>query len=112
MILCNFPIKAFHPGVHLLEDFLKPLHMKQLELARLMGVEATVVNSIIKGTRDISPEIALLLAGVFGGRADWWLRMQAAWDLQKATQNEEFTKKLARVQPTKMPGYPEIPTAA
>jgi addiction module HigA family antidote len=105
MIPCDFPIRAFHPGVHLLHDFLEPLKMKQLELARLMGVEAPVVNSIIKGTRSISPEIALLLAKVFGGRADWWMRMQAAWDLQQVQSDKVFAAKLDRAMPAHMPVY-------
>ena len=51
-----------HPGEILLELYLKPSGMSQLELARRMGVPIQRVNTLINGRRDMSPETAILLS--------------------------------------------------
>ena len=53
-----------HPGEILLELYLKPSGMSQLELARRMGVPIQRVNTLINGRRDMSPETAILLSKV------------------------------------------------
>jgi len=48
--------KPTHPGEILLEEFLEPMELTQLELARRMGVSVQRVNTLINGKRDMTAE--------------------------------------------------------
>ena len=68
----------------LLEEFLKPLGMTQIELARRLGVSYPRLNEIINGRRSVTPDTALRLARVLGMSPDFWLGLQQDWDLWHA----------------------------
>lgn len=82
-----------HPGEILWEEFLSPKGMTQLELARKMGVPVQRVNTLINEKRGITPETALLLADVFGTTPEFWMHLQAGYDLFIA--REEIARKAA-----------------
>jgi len=71
-----------HPGEVLREDFLKPLGMSQNALAKALGVPPIRISQIVRGKRAITPETALRLARYFGTSPEFWLGMQAAYDLE------------------------------
>jgi len=48
-----------HPGEMLLEEFLKPLGMKQADLAEKIGVSYPRINELVRGKRGVSPDTAL-----------------------------------------------------
>lgn len=73
-----------HPGEVLLEDFLKPLEMSQYALAKAIGVPQIRVSEIVRAERSITPDTALRLARYFGTSAEFWLGMQATFDLETA----------------------------
>ncbi len=73
-----------HPGKMLLEEFLKPLGMSQVELADRIGVSFPRVNELVHGKRGITPDTALRLERLFGLEAKFWLNLQLAWDLYHA----------------------------
>ncbi|MGI8499036.1 MAG: HigA family addiction module antitoxin [Gemmatimonadaceae bacterium] len=70
-----------HPGEILLEDFLKPLTMTQVDLAERIAVPIQRVNEIVKGRRGVTPDTALRLEAALGASAQFWLNAQLAWDL-------------------------------
>ena len=76
--------KPTHPGEVLLEEFLKPMGMTQLELARRMGVPIQRVNTIINGKRDMTAETAILLSRVLKTSSEFWMTLQMAVDLYEA----------------------------
>ncbi|MCL5021427.1 MAG: HigA family addiction module antitoxin [Bacteroidetes bacterium] len=76
--------KPSHPGEILLEEFLKPNGMSQVELARRMSVPIQRVNTLINGKRDMTAETALLLSSVFGNSPEFWMNLQVACDLYDA----------------------------
>lgn len=76
--------KPSHPGEILLEDFLKPKQMTQVELARIMKVPVQRVNTLISGKRNVSPETAILLSRVFETTPVFWMNLQAHHDLYLA----------------------------
>ncbi len=78
--------KPTHPGEILLEEFLRPLEMSQVELARQMGVPIQRVNTLIKGKRDVSAETAILLSRTLKTTSEFWMNLQVACDLYKARQ--------------------------
>jgi antitoxin HigA-1 len=72
------------PGEMLLEEFLKPLGMTQVEFAKRIRVSYPRINEIVKGKRGITPDTALRLARFFNMTAEFWLGLQEGWDLWHA----------------------------
>ena len=77
--------KPTHPGEILLQEFLLPMKMSQVELARRMGVPIQRVNTLINGKRDMTAETAILLAKVLKTSPEFWMNLQIATDLYKAS---------------------------
>ena len=76
--------KPSHPGEILLEEFLEPMGMSQVELAQKMGVPIQRVNTLINGKRDMTAETAILLSRVFKISSEFWMNLQVACDLYEA----------------------------
>lgn len=70
-----------HPGVVLEEEFLLPIGLTQVALARHLGVSAQRINELIRGKRGVTPETAWLLASAFRTTTQFWLDLQANYDL-------------------------------
>lgn len=75
-----------HPGEVLLEEFMQPLGISQNRLARAMCVPPRRINEIVHGQRAITADTALRLAHVLGTSAQFWLGLQADYDLEQARQ--------------------------
>jgi len=73
-----------HPGEVLREDFLKPLDLSQYALAKAIGVPQIRISEIVNGKHAITPDTALRLARYFGTSAEFWIGMQATYDLEMA----------------------------
>jgi antitoxin HigA-1 len=73
-----------HPGEILLEEFLKPSGMSQVELAQKLSVPVQRINTLINGKRGITAETALLLAREFKTSPEFWMNLQAGFDLHYA----------------------------
>ncbi|MEJ5225513.1 MAG: HigA family addiction module antitoxin [Anaerolineales bacterium] len=77
-------LKPVHPGEVLLEEFLKPMGISQNRLAIEIGVDARRINEIVLGARSITADTALRLARYFGVSPQFWLGLQAEYDLDIA----------------------------
>jgi addiction module HigA family antidote len=73
-----------HPGETLREDFLKPLGLTANRLAIELQVPVTRINDIVRGKRAISADTALRLARFFGTTPQFWMNLQANYDLEVA----------------------------
>lgn len=76
-----------HPGEVLFEEFIKPMALSQNRLAIEIGVDARRINEIVLGTRSVSADTALRLGRYFGVSAQFWLGLQAEYDLDVARDN-------------------------
>ena len=76
-----------HPGEILSHEFLGPMNMSQVELAKKMNVPVQRINTLINGKRDISAETAILLSRVLGTTPEFWMNLQTARDLFIANRN-------------------------
>jgi antitoxin HigA-1 len=83
-----------HPGEVLLEEFLKPMGISQNRLALNIGVPARRINEIVLGKRTVTADTALRLARFFGISAEFWLGLQAQYDLDVTA--EELGERLER----------------
>ncbi|WP_306424508.1 HigA family addiction module antitoxin, partial [Methylobacterium oxalidis] len=70
------------PGEVLREDFLRPLGLSQDALAKAVAVPGTRISEITRGRRSVSAETALRLARYFGTSAEFWMGLQATYDLE------------------------------
>ena len=77
-------ITPVHPGEVLLEEFIKPFGLSQNRLAIEIGVDARRINEIVLGTRAVSADTALRLGRYFGVSPQFWLGLQAEYDLDVA----------------------------
>jgi antitoxin HigA-1 len=82
----------------LFEEFVKPLGVTQVELAKRMDVSYPRLNEIIKGRRSVTPNTALRLSRVLGMSATFWLGLQQDWDLWHAMNSTE-AKAISRLKP-------------
>lgn len=77
-------MRPIHPGEILREEYVLPLGLSANRLAIELRVPVTRISKILNEERAVSPDTALRLARYFGGDAQTWLNLQAAYDLKKA----------------------------
>jgi len=90
-------LAPIHPGEVLAEDFMQPLGLSANALAKRLGVPANRISAIVAGRRDVSPDTALRLERAFGSSAEFWLNMQARYDLEMARDRID-KKELASIR--------------
>ena len=73
-----------HPGEVLLEEFLMPLDISQNKLARAMNVPPRRINEIVHGKRAVTADTAIRLARALGTSEQFWMGLQADYDLEEA----------------------------
>ena len=72
------------PGEMLIEEYLRPSGLTQVEAARRMGIPLNRLNEIIRGKRGITADSALSLARLFDTSPEFWMSLQADSDLWRA----------------------------
>ena len=81
MIRNNF--SAIHPG-EFLREMLEARELSQARFARAIGVASMRISHIVKGSRPVTAELALLFGKAFGQSPQYWLNLQSAYDLKLA----------------------------
>jgi addiction module HigA family antidote len=76
-----------HPGEVLMHDFMEPMGITQYRVAKEIDVPARRINEIVHGKRAISADTALRLSRYFGLSDQFWLNLQALYDLQMAKEH-------------------------
>ena len=76
-------LPAIHPG-EFLKEMLEDLGTSQAEFARAIGVSSMRVSHLVNGTRPVTAELALLFGRAFGQSPQYWLNLQASYDLKTA----------------------------
>ena len=73
-----------HPGLSVRHDCLEPLGLSVTAAAKKLGISRKQMSDIVNCHSGISPEMAIRLDKAFGGGAETWFRLQAAYDLAQA----------------------------
>jgi addiction module HigA family antidote len=73
-----------HPGEVLREEFLEPLDLPQTALADKLGISVQRINEIVNEKRGITPDTAWLFSQAFGTTPEFWMNLQAAYDLARS----------------------------
>ena len=86
-----------HPGEILREEFLKRLGISAYELAKRLHAPAPRINDIVLEHRGISVDTAVRLSRFFGTTEQFWLNMQAAYEVSRVM--AEQASEIERIQP-------------
>lgn len=86
----------------MIEEFLKPLAISQVDLAERLGISFQRLNAIANGRRSVTPDTALRLSKVFGTSAAFWLNLQQARDVYEAMHSDE-AEEIEKLKPIRMP---------
>jgi len=89
-----------HPGKMLRKEFLLPMKITQQQLADAIYVPFQRVNELVNGKRGVTPSTSLRLAKFFGVSEDYWMNLQARWDLHMVRNKEQ--EILEKIKPTKV----------
>ena len=90
---------VIHPGEILMEEFIKPNDLSQIQLSEAIHVPAARINTIIKGNRSITADTALRLGIYFGTGPEFWLNLQNKYDM--GIVQKEKSKDLQKIVPLK-----------
>ena len=77
---------AIPPGEMLLEEFIKPLGLRQAEAAKRLGISLNRLNEVVLNKRRITADTALRLSRLLKTSPQFWMRLQADWDLRQAVE--------------------------
>jgi addiction module HigA family antidote len=80
----NHKMPPVHPGEVLREDLMMPLGLTASSLARALKVPVTRLSEIINGRRAVNADTALRLSRYFGTTPEFWVNLQATYDLSIA----------------------------
>ena len=84
--------KPPHPGLSVRHDCLEPHHLSVTDAAKKLGVSRKQLSDVVNCNSGISPEMAIRLDKAFGGGAETWVRLQAAYDLAQAMKSVDRIK--------------------
>ena len=87
-------LPAIHPG-EFLSEILSEMGLSQAEFARAIGVSPMRISHVIKGDRPVTAELALLFGRAFNQTPQYWLNLQASYDLKIA--KASIGKRLAGI---------------
>ena len=87
-------ILMIHPG-EFLSEILRELGMSQAEFARMIDQSPMRISHVVRGARPVTAELALLFGKAFGQSPEYWLNLQASYDLARA--RKAAGRKLQRV---------------
>ena len=76
-------LPAIHPGEFLME-ILKEMNISQASFAKAIGVSPMRISHLIKKTRPVTAEMALLIGRAFDQSPQYWLNLQTIYDLKTA----------------------------
>jgi addiction module HigA family antidote len=77
-------MRPVHPGEVLREEFLEPLGLSAHALAVALRVPAPRINDLARERRSVTPDTALRLARYFKTTPQFWMNLQASYDLKIA----------------------------
>ena len=90
-------LASVHPGEILLKDFIEPMEITRYRVAKNIDVPQRRIDLICRGESAVTADIALRLARLFGTSAEFWVNLQAQYDLEQAERLAGDQIKLAVV---------------
>jgi addiction module HigA family antidote len=83
-VITDKRLPLVHPGQILRDDLLRPINISVNALAQAIKVPRSRVNDVVLGRRNMTADTAFRLARYFGTSPDFWINLQARYDLEAA----------------------------
>jgi len=90
-----------HPGEIIKQDILPAVGMSVVTAAKALGVSRQMLHDILAERKPLSAVMCLKISRLFGSTPEFWMRLQAAYDLKKAEQDKKIMARVARIVPVK-----------
>lgn len=90
------PFKAIHAGVYI-KDELDARGMQQKELAKMTGIQTSILNDIIKGKRDLTAEHSVLIGKALNINDEFFYNLQKQYDIDRARLSERVAQQAAAI---------------
>jgi addiction module HigA family antidote len=94
-------LQPIHPGEILREDILPEAGLSVTAVAKALGVSRQMIHDILAERKPLSAVMCLKISRLFGSTPEFWMRMQADYDLKKAAQNKKVMQRVAQIVPVK-----------
>lgn len=88
-------LKNIHPGEVLKEEFLDPMDISVYRLSKDTGLSQTRLGQLVKGKRGMTAETAVKLGKFFGIAPEFWMNLQALYDIEEA--QKQYRKDLKSI---------------
>jgi len=85
-----------HPGEILKHEFLKPMNITGYRLAKAINVNSQRVNDIVLKKTGVSADMAIRFGKFFGTSAEFWMNLQAAYEL--VTAKKILGRKIGKIK--------------
>ncbi len=92
------PFEVTHPGILIKDELDAREDINQKDLAKELGVKASFLNEIIKGKRPLTADYAIILEKIFEIPADYWMRFQTQFEIDKARIKEKNIEKIKNIE--------------
>src|SRR5579862_2428561 len=93
-----------HPGEIIKEDVMPSVGLSVTAAAKALGVSRQMVHDILAGRKPLSAVMCLKVSRLFGSTPEFWIRLQADYDLKKAAQDKKVMKRVSRIVPVRPVG--------
>ncbi|HEV3202659.1 MAG TPA: HigA family addiction module antitoxin [Bryobacteraceae bacterium] len=90
-----------HPGEIIKRDILPSTGLSVTAAANALGVSRQMLHDILAERKPLSAVMCLRLSRLFGSSPEMWMRLQAAYDLKRATEDKKVMARVARIVPVK-----------
>jgi antitoxin HigA-1 len=91
-----------HPGEIIREDVLPEVGLSVTDAAKALGVSRQMLHDILAERKPLSAVMCLKISRLLGSTPEFWMRLQADYDLKKAAQNKDVMERVARIVPLKL----------
>lgn len=88
-----------HPGEILKQDILPGAGLSVTATAKALGVSRQMLHDILAERKPLSVVMCLKLSRLFGSSPEFWMRLQAAYDLKVAVQDKKVMARVAKIAP-------------
>jgi len=95
-----------HPGEILREDILPEIGLSVTAVAKALGVSRQMLHDILAGRKPLSAIMCLKVSRLLGSTPEFWMRLQAEYEMKKAAQNKKVMERVAQIVPVK--SQPEV----
>ena len=90
-----------HPGEIIQRDILPSSGLSVTAAEKALGVSRQMLHDILAERKPLSAVMCLKVSRLFGSTPEFWMRLQAAYDLKRAERNKKVMERVARIVPVK-----------